>query len=127
MEAALGGGEAGGELLWLDPRAARTDAAARARAAKQAPPTDAVVFVVGGGNYIEYHNLIDFAKVIFLVDSQYWLLSPSSFCLLCYIAEQWPSPLVLGRANLAISSWSVRTPYSGNWHAVDVINIFGVV
>lgn len=64
MEAALGGGEAGGELVWLDPRAARTDAAARARAAKHPPPTDAVVFIVGGGNYIEYHNLIDFAKVI---------------------------------------------------------------
>ncbi|CAD0199893.1 unnamed protein product [Chrysodeixis includens] len=62
VEAALGGGEAGGELVWLDPRAARTDAAARARAAKHPPPTDAVVFIVGGGNYIEYHNLIDFAK-----------------------------------------------------------------
>ncbi|XP_075974862.1 sec1 family domain containing Slh [Anticarsia gemmatalis] len=63
VEAALGaGGEAGAELAWLDPRAARTDAAARARAAKHPPPTDAVVFVVGGGNYIEYHNLLDFAK-----------------------------------------------------------------
>ncbi|XP_053612284.1 protein sly1 homolog isoform X2 [Plodia interpunctella] len=54
--------EPSSELSWLDPRAARTDAAARARAAKHPPPTDAVVFVVGGGNYIEYHNLIDFAK-----------------------------------------------------------------
>ena len=66
VEAALTGAEASGSLLWLDPRAARTDAAARARAAKHAPPTDAVVFIVGGGNYIEYHNLIDFAKVFFL-------------------------------------------------------------
>jgi sec1 family domain-containing protein 1 len=65
VEAALGGDAAGAgsELSWLDPRAARTDAAARSRAARHPPPTDAVVFVVGGGNYIEYHNLIDFAKV----------------------------------------------------------------
>ncbi|KAF9808752.1 hypothetical protein SFRURICE_016269 [Spodoptera frugiperda] len=65
VEAALSGGGSGegaGELLWLDPRAARTDAAARARSAKHSPPTDAVVFLVGGGNYIEYHNLIDFTK-----------------------------------------------------------------
>ncbi|XP_073949606.1 sec1 family domain containing Slh [Choristoneura fumiferana] len=61
VESALSNTE-GNELTWLDPRAARTDAAARARLARQPPPTDAVVFLVGGGNYIEYHNLIDFAK-----------------------------------------------------------------
>ncbi|XP_045768740.1 protein sly1 homolog [Maniola jurtina] len=55
VEAALSGAE--GELAWLDPRAARTDAARR-----HPPPTDAVVFLVGGGSYIEYHNLMDFAK-----------------------------------------------------------------
>ncbi|XP_072938521.1 protein sly1 homolog [Epargyreus clarus] len=60
VEAALGG--EGGELSWLDPRGARADAAGRGRAARAPPPTDAVVFVVGGGNYIEYHNLLDFAK-----------------------------------------------------------------
>jgi hypothetical protein len=27
------------------------------------PFTDAIVFVVGGGNYIEYQNLLDNAKV----------------------------------------------------------------
>lgn len=64
MEAALAGGaDAVPELAWLDPRAARTDAAGRARAARHPPPSDAVVFVVGGGNYIEYHNLMDAAKV----------------------------------------------------------------
>jgi len=26
----------------------------------------ALVFVVGGGNYIEYQNLVDYAKVSFL-------------------------------------------------------------
>ncbi|KAJ2950086.1 hypothetical protein O0L34_g11427 [Tuta absoluta] len=63
VESALGGaGEGASELTWLDPRMARADGAARARVAKTTPPTDAVVFVVGGGNYIEYHNLIDFAK-----------------------------------------------------------------
>ncbi|CAH2231063.1 jg3485 [Pararge aegeria aegeria] len=64
VEAALSGAGSAGEcdLTWLDPRAARTDAAARARATKQPPPTDAVVFLIGGGSYIEYHNLMDFAK-----------------------------------------------------------------
>lgn len=28
------------------------------------PVSDALVFVVGGGNYIEYQNLLDHAKVI---------------------------------------------------------------
>ncbi|XP_004929499.2 protein sly1 homolog [Bombyx mori] len=62
VESALSGSESAAELTWLDPRAARTDSAGRARSARQQPPTDAVVFLVGGGNYIEYHNLIDFAK-----------------------------------------------------------------
>ncbi|XP_063376762.1 protein sly1 homolog isoform X1 [Cydia fagiglandana] len=61
VESALSGADSA-ELTWLDPRAARTDAAARARSARCPPPTDAVVFLVGGGNYIEYHNLLDFAK-----------------------------------------------------------------
>ena len=30
------------------------------------PFNDAIVFVVGGGNYIEYQNLLDNAKVIIL-------------------------------------------------------------
>ncbi|CAF4952947.1 protein sly1 homolog [Pieris napi] len=60
VESALIG--SGDDLTWFDPRTARTDAAARARAARQPPPNDAVVFIVGGGSYIEYHNLIDFAK-----------------------------------------------------------------
>lgn len=64
VESALSGSESAAELTWLDPRAARTDSAGRARSARQQPPTDAVVFLVGGGNYIEYHNLIDFAKVL---------------------------------------------------------------
>lgn len=74
VETALTGAEAS-ELSWLDPRSARTDAAARARAARHPPPTDAVVFVVGGGNYIEYHNLIDFAKVFFNTSAKKTLLT----------------------------------------------------
>lgn len=29
----------------------------------RAPFQDAIVFVIGGGNYIEYQNLVDFIKV----------------------------------------------------------------
>jgi hypothetical protein len=32
---------------------------------KSTPFKDAIVFMVGGGNYIEYQNLQDYAKVIF--------------------------------------------------------------
>ncbi|XP_048480612.1 protein sly1 homolog [Plutella xylostella] len=59
VESAFGAGEGGADLTWLDPRAARSS---RTESARRQPPTDAVVFVVGGGNYIEYHNLLDFAK-----------------------------------------------------------------
>jgi hypothetical protein len=31
------------------------------------PFNDAIVFVVGGGNYIEYQNLLDNAKVIHIL------------------------------------------------------------
>ena len=57
-------GRSGPELddyLYLDPKLLkRSDAVPKARA----PFQDAVVFIVGGGNYIEYQNLVDFIKVI---------------------------------------------------------------
>lgn len=29
---------------------------------RQPPPQDVVLFVIGGGNYVEYQNLIDYGK-----------------------------------------------------------------
>lgn len=53
------GGEAD-DYLYLDPKLPKTsDATPKNRA----PFQDAVVFMVGGGNYIEYQNLVDFIKV----------------------------------------------------------------
>lgn len=50
------------DYLYLDPKLLkRGDTMPKTRA----PFQDAVVFVVGGGNYIEYQNLVDFIKVQF--------------------------------------------------------------
>ena len=53
----------GGEIddyLYLDPKLSKgSDAIPKNRA----PFQDAIVFLVGGGNYIEYQNLVDFIKV----------------------------------------------------------------
>lgn len=55
----------GGEMddyLYLDPKLLKGgDVVPKNRA----PFQDAVVFMVGGGNYIEYQNLVDFIKVRF--------------------------------------------------------------
>lgn len=47
------------EYHYLDPKQLKLTDIPRNRS----PFQDAVVFVVGGGNYIEYQNLIDYAKV----------------------------------------------------------------
>lgn len=48
------------DYLYLDPKLLkRGDTMPKTRA----PFQDAIVFVVGGGNYIEYQNLVDFIKV----------------------------------------------------------------
>lgn len=47
------------EYLYLDPKQLKLTEIPRNRS----PFQDAVVFVVGGGNYIEYQNLVDYAKV----------------------------------------------------------------
>lgn len=53
----------GGDLddyMYLDPKLLKGgDVVPKNRA----PFQDAVVFIVGGGNYIEYQNLVDFIKV----------------------------------------------------------------
>lgn len=48
------------DYLYLDPKLLkRGDTMPKTRT----PFQDAVVFIVGGGNYIEYQNLVDFIKV----------------------------------------------------------------
>lgn len=44
---------------YFDPKQLKLTEIPRNRAAFQ----DAIVFMVGGGNYIEYQNLVDYAKV----------------------------------------------------------------
>ncbi|GLV32991.1 SLY-1 homologous [Carabus blaptoides fortunei] len=46
------------DYYYLDPKLLKVTETPRNRA----PFQDAVVFVVGGGNYIEYQNLVDYAK-----------------------------------------------------------------
>lgn len=47
------------DYIYLDPKLLKVTDIPRNRSAFQ----DAIVFVVGGGNYIEYQNLVDYAKV----------------------------------------------------------------
>ncbi|XP_072385254.1 protein sly1 homolog [Diabrotica undecimpunctata] len=47
------------EYFYLDPKQLKLTEIPRNRSAFQ----EAIVFVVGGGNYIEYQNLVDYAKV----------------------------------------------------------------
>lgn len=48
------------EYLYLDAKLLKGgDQAPKNRS----PFQDAIVFVIGGGNYIEYQNLVDFIKV----------------------------------------------------------------
>ncbi|KAI1284913.1 Sec1 family domain-containing protein 1 [Halotydeus destructor] len=48
------------DFLYLDPKVKKADSG---MPSNLPPFQDAVVFVVGGGNYIEYQNLIDFCKM----------------------------------------------------------------
>ena len=51
------------DYRYFDPKLLRaTDSVARNRS----PYTQAVVFMVGGGNYIEYQNLVDYQNVCVL-------------------------------------------------------------
>lgn len=47
------------DYLYLDPKLLK---GGDVMPKNRAPFQDAVVFVVGGGNYIEYQNLVDFMK-----------------------------------------------------------------
>ncbi|KIH60836.1 hypothetical protein ANCDUO_08900, partial [Ancylostoma duodenale] len=63
-----------------------TSSAARAR---QPPPQDVILFVIGGGNYVEYQNLVDYGKLKNLQRVTYGcteLVNPRQFtdqCLYC--------------------------------------------
>lgn len=65
MEMKGGGVSAGGEeYRYLDPKQLRPVDGSQIPKGR-APFTEAFVFIVGGGNYIEYQNLVDYCKVRF--------------------------------------------------------------
>lgn len=47
------------DYLYFDPKLARN---AKKPAVHKSTHSDAIVFVVGGGNYLEYQNLMDYAR-----------------------------------------------------------------
>lgn len=50
-----------GDYRYFDPKQIKVTDVTRSKT----PFFEAIVFVVGGGNYIEYQNLVDYCKVIF--------------------------------------------------------------
>lgn len=48
-----------GDYRYFDPKQIKVSDASRSKT----PFCEAIVFVVGGGNYIEYQNLVDYCKV----------------------------------------------------------------
>lgn len=52
------------DFRYFDPKMLKPSEGGSSSAPKsRAPYQDAVVFMVGGGNYAEYQNLVDYAKV----------------------------------------------------------------
>lgn len=74
------------DYLYLDPKLLkRGDTMPKTRA----PFQDAVVFIVGGGNYIEYQNLVDFIKVLYqTVQTVLFIKRLLQFRLLIYSISQ---------------------------------------
>uniref|UniRef100_A0A0K0DE99 Sec1 family domain-containing protein 1 n=1 Tax=Angiostrongylus cantonensis TaxID=6313 RepID=A0A0K0DE99_ANGCA len=52
------------ELCYLDPKIMHTISRDTSNAvrSRQPPPQDIMLFVIGGGNYVEYQNLVDYGK-----------------------------------------------------------------
>ncbi|VDM58423.1 unnamed protein product [Angiostrongylus costaricensis] len=52
------------ELCYLDPKVMHTISRDTSNAvrSRQPPPQDVMLFVIGGGNYVEYQNLVDYGK-----------------------------------------------------------------
>ena len=53
------------DFRYFDPKLLKpTELGSNSAPRNRAPYQDAIVFMVGGGNYSEYQNLVDYAKVI---------------------------------------------------------------
>ncbi|KJH53136.1 Sec1 family protein [Dictyocaulus viviparus] len=52
------------ELCYLDPKVmhAMSRDTSNAIRTRQTPPQDVILFVIGGGNYVEYQNLVDYGR-----------------------------------------------------------------
>lgn len=60
------------QYRYFDPKLLRPPAADAAAVRSRVAFQEAIVFVVGGGNYIEYQNLVDYTKVLRWF--MFWLL-----------------------------------------------------
>lgn len=68
------------EYIYLDPKQLKLTDIPRNRS----PFQDAYIFIVGGGNYIEYQNLVDYAKVLL---SNYYDIAKFVFNCYCITAK----------------------------------------
>lgn len=59
----------GEDFRYFDPKQLRSPDASQLPKHKT-PFTEAIVFVIGGGNYIEYQNLVDYTRVRTLLTKQ---------------------------------------------------------
>ncbi len=57
------------DYRYFDPKLIKSDGSNRSKI----PINDAIVFVIGGGNYFEYQNLLDNSKVNFIFIIQFFL------------------------------------------------------
>ncbi|KAF1762191.1 hypothetical protein GCK72_010453 [Caenorhabditis remanei] len=68
---------------FFDPKLMHQPTKETITSARQQPAQDIVLFVVGGGNYVEYQNLVDYGKRKNLMRVTYGcteLVNPSQFC-----------------------------------------------
>ncbi|MEQ2189750.1 Sec1 domain containing protein 1 [Goodea atripinnis] len=63
------------DYRYFDPKMLRGSESSIPR--NKNPFQEAIVFVVGGGNYIEYQNLVDYAKVLQCCHSVFCWRSPT--------------------------------------------------
>ncbi|WKX98449.1 hypothetical protein Q1695_013827 [Nippostrongylus brasiliensis] len=85
------------ELCYLDPKVmhAMSRDTSNAVRARQPPPQDVILFVIGGGNYVEYQNLVDYGKSKNLQRVTYGcteLVNPKQF-----MDQSWSVPPALAR------------------------------